>query len=446
MSMNNLRNNLRNNLLLDDTLVIIMAGGQGSRLYPLTKDRAKPGVPFGGIYRIIDFTLSNCLNSGLRHINILTQYKSFSLDRHLRDAWLFMNRPELGEELNLIPPQLRVNSHWYQGTADAIFQNIYLLESVKPSRVLILSGDHIYKMNYATMLRKHVDSNADLTIGGIRIDKSEASEFGIMVVDEQSRIVGFQEKPKSNPPMIPGMPGKCLASMGIYIFNTEVLVRELTRDSRKEDSNHDFGKNIIPGMLERKKLQAHMMESVQEGSQAEPYWRDVGTLDAYYEAHMDLTGENPPLDLAGSHWPVRTFRDQLPPAQFLGGSGKEPGCRVVHSMVPSGCVLSQCTIERSMLSPKVMVGEGSVVTESVIMEDCRIGKGCKIRRCIMDKHVVLADKTTIGFDLEEDRRRFQISEKGVVIVPKSYRNDVGGSDLPRKAASSRTKAVQGGNE
>ncbi|MGH7144674.1 MAG: glucose-1-phosphate adenylyltransferase [Planctomycetota bacterium] len=436
--------NLRNNQLLDETLVIIMAGGQGSRLYPLTKDRAKPGVPFGGIYRIIDFTLSNCLNSGLRHINILTQYKSFSLDRHLRDAWLFMNRPELGEELNLIPPQLRVNSHWYQGTADAIYQNIYLLESVKPSRVLILSGDHIYKMNYAAMLRRHVDAKADLTIGGIRIDKSEASEFGVMVVDAEGRITGFQEKPKTNPPAIPGHPGKCLASMGIYIFNTDVLVRELTKDARKDESSHDFGKNIIPGMLERKRLQAHMMEGVHERDGSEAYWRDVGTLDAYYDAHMDLTGENPPLDLGGSHWPIRTFRDQLPPAHFDGGVGKDAGCRIEHSMVTSGCRLTRCVVERSILGPKVIVGDGSLIEESVIMEDTRVGKGCKIRRCISDKHVVLADKTMIGYDLEEDRRRFQISEKGIVIIPKGYRNDVGSAELPRKSASSRSKAVQGG--
>lgn len=436
--------NLRNNSLLDDTLVIIMAGGQGQRLYPLTKDRAKPGVPFGGIYRIIDFTLSNCLNSGLRHINILTQYKSFSLDRHIRDAWLFMNRPELGEEMNLIPPQLRVNSQWYQGTADAIYQNIYLLESVKPARVLILSGDHIYKMNYAEMLKRHVEAKADLTIGGIRIDKSEASEFGIMVVDEHTKIVGFQEKPKSNPEMLPGHPGKCLASMGIYVFNTDVLVRELTKDARREDSSHDFGKNIIPGMLERKKLLAHMMESMGEAGQADPYWRDVGTLDAFYEAHMDFTGDNPPLDLFSQAWPIRTFRDQLPPTQFV-GDGKDSGCKVHHAMVPGGCVLRNCSIERSMLSPKVMVGPGSQIAEAVIMEDVQIGKSCKIRRCIIDKHVVLADKTVIGHDLEEDRRRFQISDKGIVIVPKGYRNDVGGAEVPKKSASARTKAVQGGN-
>ncbi|HTL53984.1 MAG TPA: glucose-1-phosphate adenylyltransferase [Planctomycetota bacterium] len=435
--------NLRNNPLLDETLVIIMAGGQGQRLYPLTKDRAKPGVPFGGIYRIIDFTLSNCLNSGLRHINILTQYKSFSLDRHIRDAWLFLNRPELGEELNLIPPQLRVNSNWYQGTADAIYQNIYLLESVKPARVLCLSGDHIYKMNYAEMLRKHVETGADLTIGGIRIDKSEASEFGIMVVDEAGKIVGFQEKPKTNPQTIPGHPGKCLASMGIYVFNTDVLVRELTKDARREDSSHDFGKNIIPGMLERKKLTSHMMESFGEAGNDEPYWRDVGTLDAYYEAHMDMTGENPPLDLFSQVWPIRTFRDQLPPAQIV-GDGKDGPCKISHALVPSGCVLRQCHVERSTLSPKVFIGPGSHVSEAVLMEDCRIGKHCKIRRCIVDKHVVLADKTVIGYDLEDDRRRFQISDKGIVIVPKGYRNDVGGAELPKKSASARTKAVQGG--
>jgi glucose-1-phosphate adenylyltransferase len=315
--------------LLKTTLALILAGGEGQRLYPLTRDRAKPAVPFGGSYRIIDFTLSNCVNSGVRRLIILSQYKSLSLNRHLSLAWNLFN-PELGEFLEIIPPQQRTGARWYAGTADAIFQNIFSLEKIRPERVLILSGDHIYRMDYLEMLNTHVDKDADLTISFIEVPKAEATRFGVALVDESGRVIQFVEK-SANPPEIPGKPGWCLASMGIYVFDTEILVRRISEDSRKPTS-HDFGKDVIPDMLQRgDRIYCHLYRGVGESGKT-PYWRDIGVLDAYYDANMDLLGVVPSLDLYNQAWPIRTYHDQVPPTKVVRGESGKDG-EVISSLV-----------------------------------------------------------------------------------------------------------------
>lgn len=405
----------------NETLVMLLAGGQGERLYPLTRDRAKPAVPFGGIYRIIDFTLSNCLNSGLRKINVLTQYKSFSLQRHLQFGWSIF-RPELGEYMNVVPPQQRSGAHWYLGTADAIFQNIYTLQREKPKYVLILSGDHIYKMNYARMIDFHIKKDADMTIACFAVPSSSAArQLGVVAADDNQKLIEFQEKPE-HPAEMPGRPGYSYCSMGVYIFKTEQLVRELVLDA-KTDSSHDFGKNIIPSMVQKNsKLFAY--EFTGDGTSAQAYWRDIGTVDAYYEANTDLVQVSPQFNLYDPEWPIRTYQPPSPPAKTVFNEpGRQGMC--LDSLVSHGCIVSGAHVEKCVLSPNVRIHSGSDVQESVVMESVDIGRGCKIRRAIIDKRMHIPDGTVIGYNLEEDKARFSVSPKGVVVVPSGIQIEKG---------------------
>ena len=405
--------------LLKDTLTLILAGGQGERLYPLTKDRAKPAVPFGGIYRIIDFTLSNCLNSECPRVYIMTQYKSFSLDRHIMLGWgSLFNNPEMGRYIHILPPQQRTGQTWYLGTADAIYQNIYSLEREKPERVLILAGDHIYKMNYAEMVRAHVEKKADLTIACVSVEKSQANQLGIAIVDGENRIQGFQEKPRENPATLPNDPNRCFASMGIYVFSTDSLVRRVSADARKE-SAHDFGKNIIPEMVaDNARVFAYPFKD--ENKKDVAYWRDVGTIDSYYEANIDLTEVNPLFNLYDESWPIRTHREQHPPAKFVFSESGKEGRRgqALDSVIASGVIVSGGTVEHSVLAPQVRINSYSHVKDSILMEGVSIGRHAKIQRAIIDKGVRIPEGTTIGYDLDADRARFTVTANGIIVVPK----------------------------
>jgi len=394
---------------------MILAGGQGERLYPLTKDRAKPAVPFGGIYRIIDFTLSNCINSGLRKICVLTQYKSYSLDRHLRIGWNIFNN-ELEEFIENIPPQKRISDMWYQGTADAVYQNIYVLESEHPEKVLILAGDHIYKMDYRELIEFHETNNADLTVPCIEVPIKEASRFGVMSIDNEQRIVEFNEKPASPKP-IQSNPEMALVSMGIYLFNTQVLVKRVIEDT-KRDTIHDFGKNIIPSMINKDRVFAFIFRD--KNNKAVKYWRDIGTIDAYWEANMDLVQVDPIFNLYDNNWPIRTYHEQLSPAKTV-FTELFPGGRcgtVLDSLVSNGCIISGARVERSILSPNVRIDNYSEVIDSILMAGVRIGKNVKIRKAIIDKSVIVPDGKHIGYNLEADARQFVISEKGVIVAHK----------------------------
>ena len=399
--------------LLRNTLTMILAGGQGERLYPLTRDRAKPAVPFGGIYRIIDFTLSNCLNSSLRRIYVLTQYKSSSLERHLRLGWSLLN-DELGEFIYTIPPQFRMADQWYQGTADAIFQNIYTLEEERPDRVLILSGDHIYKMDYRPMLEFHCEADADLTVACIEVPLEQATQLGVMEIDDRSRIVGFEEKP-SHPHALPGDPARALASMGIYIFNSKTLVRTLVEDA-KRDTAHDFGKNIIPALVKKGEVFAYNFKHGNRNPKV--YWRDIGRLDAYWEANMDLVSNTPEFDLYDRDWTIRTYHEPYPPARILLAGKAQAGATAATSIVSGGCLITDSRVEQCILSCDVRVEEGAEVTESILQENVAVGKGARLKRTIVDKHVVIPAGCQIGFDPEEDRRRFTVTPQGLVVVPK----------------------------
>ena len=402
-----------NNELLKRILVMILAGGEGQRLYPLTKDRAKPAVPFGGIYRIVDFSLSNCLNSGLHKVVILTQYKSLSLDRHIRMGWWNLFNCQLDEYVEIIPPQMRVSDQWYRGTADAIYHNIYTLEREHPEKVLILGGDHVYKMDYRKMLHYHMEKQADLTVGAVEAPLEEAHRFGVLQVDEQYRILGFQEKPKTPRPM-PSDPNKVLASMGIYLFNTEVLVRRVVEDAKRPTS-HDFGKDVIPAMVGRDKVFAYPFED--ENKKPIKYWRDIGTLEAYWEANMDLLAVDPLFNLYDKDWPIRTFQEQFPPVKTVLSNGEMRGV-ALDSLVSPGCIISGARVVHSVLSPDVRIEIGSEIIDSVVLEGVRIGKNASIKRAIIDKGVVVPDNTHIGHNPEEDLRHFTVTDKGIVVVPK----------------------------
>lgn len=406
--------------ITDTTLTVILAGGSGSRLKPLTDDRAKPAVPFGGKYRIIDFALSNCLHSGLRRVLVLTQYKSHSLQKHLRDGWSIFN-PELGEYITAVPPQMRKGDKWYRGTADAIFQNLYLLERSGAEQVLILSADHIYRMDYAAMLEAHKQNGADVTLAAMQIPLDEASAFGIMAVDSAQRITAFEEKP-DNPTPLPDVPDHALASMGIYVFSMPVLLEALAHDAEDENSGHDFGMNVLPRLLKDKKLYAYRFGGEAGRVSADNYWRDVGTLDAFYQANMDLLKPIPPLDLYQEDWDIRSYQVQAPPARTVPGEYGTEGI-AINSIIAGGVVIAGGSVQQSILFPKVSVGNESFVEESILFNGVRIGNNCRIRNCIIDKDVVVPNGESIGHDSKLDRQRFQPSPGGTVVVPKGFRFD-----------------------
>ncbi len=402
--------------MMRKVLTFIMAGGKGERLLPLTKDRTKPAVPFGGIYRIIDFTLSNCINSGMRKIYILTQYKSASLQRHIRLGWNFLPS-ELGQFIELLPAQQRIGDSWYLGTADAIYQNLYTLEMDRPDEVLILAGDHIYKMNYYSMLDVHREQNADLTVGVVEIEKPKSKHLGVVEADSAGRVTGFHEKP-ANPKTIPGKPDKIYGSMGIYVFNQSVLMQELLEDAKNNKSSHDFGKDIIPQMLKKgMKVVAYNFRNKDNEDQ---YWRDIGTIDAYYEANMELIQVNPTFNLYDQEWLIRTFQEQYPPVKTVHSGDKEEGRvgLVLDSIVSEGCVVSGGRVQRSILSPNVRINSFSEVYDSILMEGVNVGRYAKIKRAIIDKDVNIPQGMVIGFNLEEDKKRFFVSESGIVVVAK----------------------------
>lgn len=394
---------------------MILAGGRGERLYPLTRDRAKPAVPFGGIYRIIDFTLSNCLHSDIRRIFVLTQYKSTSLHRHIQFGWSILSAP-LGEFIEAIPAQQRIDEHWYQGTADAIFQNIYTLQQERPDLVIILSGDHIYKMDYRKMIAFHIEKGADLTVGAIRMDRKLSQEFGVIEIDKEWRIIGFQEKPEI-PKTIPEDPEGILASMGIYVFNTEILVRRLIEDARAE-STHDFGRDIIPSMIGKDRVFAFDFRMGDRGGNG--YWRDVGTIDAFFEANMDLVSVMPQLNLYDPQWPILTYQSPNPPAKTVLLEEGRVGT-ALNSVISNGCIISGGSVIRSILSPRVMVHSYAEVEDSILMEGVDVGRYARIRRSIVDKDVRIPQGMTIGFNLDEDVKRFTVTGSGIVVVPKGIR-------------------------
>jgi glucose-1-phosphate adenylyltransferase len=402
---------------LNNIKVVILAGGKGERLYPLTKDRAKPAVPFAGMYRIIDFTLSNCVNSGLKKIYVLSQYKSHSLNRHIQQGWLSFFSYPMGEFIYDIPAQQRIGNSWYEGTADAVFQNIYSLQQDMPGYTLILSGDHIYQMNYMEMIQFHVRRKADVTIGVVPMPVETASQFGIIKADKNMNILGFQEKPKKDPVTMPGDPGKILVSMGIYVFNTKTLIRQLVEDAKLKSSSHDFGKDIIPHMVKNNKVITYPFKGIMGNG----YWRDIGTLDAYYEANMDLVSVTPACNLYHPNWPVHTVYSPYPPAKMVFSGGKD-GKRigmVLDSIICDGAIVSGGKVKRSIISPNVRVHSYSEIEDSMLMEGVEIGRNCKIRRTIIDKSVKIPPRTIIGYDPEDDKKKFDVSPGGIVVVSKN---------------------------
>jgi glucose-1-phosphate adenylyltransferase len=401
---------------MKDTLGVLLAGGAGERLYPLTRDRAKPAVTFGGIYRIIDITLSNCLNSRLHRVYILTQYKALSLNRHIREGWNIFGR-EIGEFVEILPPMKRVSDNWYMGTADAVYQNIYSIGSEQPKHVLILSGDHIYKMDYSIMLKQHQDAGADVTVATILVDPAESRHFGVVDLDRNSRITAFQEKPQQTDLRSPYDPNKISASMGVYIFNTDVLIPVLLKDAEDPNSSHDFGKNILPKMLEDYRV--YSFNFIDENKKEAQYWRDVGTLEAFYEANMDLVSVSPVFNLYDEHWPIRTYQRQYPPAKFVFAETGRMG-RAVDSLVSSGCIVSGGSVQNCVLSPDVRVNSFSEVESSILFSHANVGRRCKIRRAILDRDVHIPEGTTIGYDAEADRERYFVTDSGITVVTRDY--------------------------
>jgi glucose-1-phosphate adenylyltransferase len=398
------------------TLTLLMAGGRGERLYPLTKEKAKPAVTFGGIYKIIDFTLSNCLNSGIREIYLLTQYSSVSLDRHIRSGWSSVFRHELNEFLESVPPQHRTAEGWYVGNVDAIYQNINLLESHKPERVLLLSGDHIYKMNYRDMIAFHESSGAEVTVGAVELDKERAKQMGVMNLDADFRVREFLEK-VSDPPTMPEDPTKCLVSMGVYVFNTPKLVREAIRDSKERNSVHDFGRNVLPYMINRKeKVFAYIFKD--ENKKVFKYWRDIGTINSYYDANMDLVSVEPLFNLYDTEWPIRTHYGQYPPAKTVFAYEHEGRVGAVYdSIVSPGCIVSGGRVYRSILSPCVRINSYSLVTDSILMEGVEIGRGARVHRAIICDGVEIPPGMQIGVNPSDDAAKFTVTSRGVTVVP-----------------------------
>jgi glucose-1-phosphate adenylyltransferase len=401
---------------LQNTLTLVLAGGQGARLKPLTDRRAKPAVPFGGSYRLIDFTLSNCIHSGLRRVYVLTQYQALSLEEHIRFAWNFLPR-RMRQFISALAPHHLDSGRWYAGTADAIYHNLDSIKYERPERVLILSGDHIYKMDYGRMLAAHTESGAAVTVGAVKIPVSDSPRFGVFECDASGRAVAFEEKPPGGGKELPAEPGICLGSMGIYLFETDKLIQYLEEDAAMGDaSSHDFGKDVIPRMVAKEQVQAYALPSHAEGQL--PYWRDVGTLESYFEANLDLCSVSPQFNLYDEEWPIYTLWHNDPPAKtVLDEDGRR--AEVVESMLCSGVVVSGATVRRSILSSRVFVDEGAVVEDSIIFSGVKIGKGAKIRRAIIDKWTEVPAGTTIGYDAEADRRRFTISDSGLVVVPRN---------------------------
>jgi glucose-1-phosphate adenylyltransferase len=402
---------------MKDTLGVLLAGGAGERLFPLTRDRAKPAVPFGGNYRIIDITLSNCINSDLRRVYILTQYKALSLNRHIREGWTGIVAQELGEFIEILPPMQRVSANWYMGTADAVYQNIYSIGAEQPKHVLILSGDHIYKMNYGLMLDHHNQAGADVTLATLPIEPSDVSRFGVVEVSRTGEVIGFQEKPKTTNLRSPFNPTKVDASMGIYLFNTDVLLPALMKDAEDPNSKHDFGHNILPGILGRYKISAYNF--VDENKQNALYWRDVGTLEAYFDANMDVASVSPIFNLYDKAWPMRTRQRQYPPAKFVFGEPGRTGM-AINSVISAGCIVSGAVVRNSVLSQDVRVNSYAEVESSIIFTHVDIGRHCRIRRAIIDRDVHLPEGTVIGYDREEDRRNYFVTSTGLTVVTRDY--------------------------
>jgi glucose-1-phosphate adenylyltransferase len=401
---------------MTNVLAILLAGGAGERLYPLTRDTAKPGVPFGGVYRIIDFTLSNCVNSNIRRIFILTQYKSLELNRHIRDGWQIFS-PILGEFMEVLPPMKRVSDEWYQGTADAIWQNLQSIVTEAPEYVVVLSGDHIYKMDYGDMLAWHKAKRADITIATIQISPAEADRFGVAQIDSDYRIYGFEEKPKHGNPVRSAFdPDMISASMGIYIFTTKTLIEELRADAEDSGSSHDFGKDILPRCLNHRRVVAY--DFVDINAKLARYWRDVGTIDALYEANMDLISVTPELNLYDTHWPVRMRPIQAPPAKFVFADEGQRMGTAIDSMVSPGCIVSGARIRRSVLAPFVRVNSYCEVDDSIVMPNVIIGRYSRVRRAIIDHGVVLPENSNVGLDAVADRAKgWLVTDSGITVVP-----------------------------
>ncbi|AHF02435.1 glucose-1-phosphate adenylyltransferase [Marichromatium purpuratum 984] len=399
--------------LTRNTLALILAGGRGSRLKQLTTWGSKPAVPFGGKFRIIDFPLSNCINSGIRRIGVLTQYKAHSLILHIQKGWGFL-RGEFGEFVELWPAQQRVTENsWYAGTADAVYQNLDIIRDHDPDYVLILAGDHIYKMDYGAMIAFHVESGADMTVGCLEVETERAREFGVMEVDAGHRVRGFEEKP-AEPKPIPGAPGRCFASMGIYVFNRDFLFEQLQKDADTRGSSRDFGKDIIPSVIKQYRVMAYTFRDPVSGEQA--YWRDVGTLDAFWEANLELIGVTPPLNLYDKGWPIWTYQEQLPPAKFVFDDEDRRGM-AVDSMVSGGCIISEAKVRHSLLFSNVRVNSFAYVEDSVVLPDVDIGRNCTIRNAIIERYCQLEEGTVIGLDPEADRRAgYQVTDSGITLV------------------------------
>jgi glucose-1-phosphate adenylyltransferase len=402
---------------MKDTLGVLLAGGAGERLFPLTRDRAKPAVPFGGNYRIIDITLSNCINSDLRRVYILTQYKALSLNRHIREGWTGIVAQELGEFIEILPPMQRVSANWYMGTADAVYQNIYSIGAEQPKHVLILSGDHIYKMNYGLMLDHHLAAGADVTLATLPVQPDEVARFGVVEVSRTGEVIGFQEKPKTTNLRSPFNPTMVDASMGIYLFNTDVLLPALMKDAEDPNSKHDFGHNILPGILGRYKISAYNF--VDENKKNALYWRDVGTLEAYFDSNMDVASVSPIFNLYDKAWPMRTRQRQYPPAKFVFGEPGRTGM-AINSVISAGCIISGAVVRNSVLSQDVRVNSYAEVESSIIFTHVDIGRHCRIRRAIIDRDVHLPEGTVIGYDREEDKRNYFVTQSGLTVVTRDY--------------------------
>jgi glucose-1-phosphate adenylyltransferase len=404
-------------------LAMILAGGEGRRLDPLTRERAKPAVPFGGRYRIIDFVLSNFANSGLLKMKVLVQYKSESMNTHVQRAWRLT--ASLNQFVELVPAQMRVGPKWFEGSADAIYQNLNIITDEEPEHTFVFGADHVYRMDVRQMLDFHLQKRAELTVAAIPIPVSEASEFGIIEVDADGRMVGFEEKPKKDPKTVPGDPTRCLASMGNYLFTTDALVQEIVRDAGDPNSAHDFGKSIVSSMYERKRVYVYdFAKNVVpgQGEKERGYWRDVGSLDAYFQANMDLVAVDPIFSLYNDQWPIFTIQYNYPPAKFVFNNVKDGRVgQATDSLVSEGSIISGGHVHHCILSPKVRVNSFATVEESIVFENVTIGRHCRIRRAIIDKHVEIPANTTIGYDLEKDRRQFHVTESGIVVIPKGMR-------------------------